>query len=74
MLLFTHIRLAHGFSNHKKRLQAVQARLHAISILGEDGCKLVFYLWHFPIEVEGEEYTNKLWGCEQSTYFVEYAF
>lgn len=36
MLLFTHIRLAHGFSNHKKRLQAVQARLHAISILGED--------------------------------------
>lgn len=33
-LLFTHIRLAHGFSNHKKRLQAVQARLHAISILG----------------------------------------
>uniref|UniRef100_A0A3Q3JUL5 E3 ubiquitin-protein ligase HUWE1 n=1 Tax=Monopterus albus TaxID=43700 RepID=A0A3Q3JUL5_MONAL len=32
-LLFTHIRLAHGFSNHKKRLQAVQARLHAISIL-----------------------------------------
>lgn len=34
-LLFTHIRLAHGFSNHKKRLQAVQARLHAISILGK---------------------------------------
>ncbi|CAN0188024.1 unnamed protein product [Lampetra planeri] len=33
MLLFTHVRLAHGFSNHKKRLQAVQARLHAISIL-----------------------------------------
>uniref|UniRef100_A0A2K5QGW5 HECT-type E3 ubiquitin transferase n=1 Tax=Cebus imitator TaxID=2715852 RepID=A0A2K5QGW5_CEBIM len=33
MLLFTHIRLAHGFSNHRKRLQAVQARLHAISIL-----------------------------------------
>nr|DBA21602.1 TPA: hypothetical protein GDO54_018212 [Pyxicephalus adspersus] len=33
MLLFTHIRLAHGFSNHKRRLQAVQARLHAISIL-----------------------------------------
>uniref|UniRef100_A0AAQ4S1K7 E3 ubiquitin-protein ligase HUWE1 n=1 Tax=Gasterosteus aculeatus aculeatus TaxID=481459 RepID=A0AAQ4S1K7_GASAC len=32
-LLFTHIRLAHGFSDHKKRLQAVQARLHAISIL-----------------------------------------
>lgn len=35
ILLFTHIRLAHGFSNHKRRLQAVQARLHAISILGE---------------------------------------
>lgn len=35
MLLFTHIRLAHGFSNHRKRLQAVQARLHAISILGK---------------------------------------
>ncbi|XP_032569605.1 E3 ubiquitin-protein ligase HUWE1 isoform X2 [Chiroxiphia lanceolata] len=33
MLLFTHIRLAHGFSTHRKRLQAVQARLHAISIL-----------------------------------------
>ncbi|KAG9335167.1 hypothetical protein JZ751_005640 [Albula glossodonta] len=32
-LLFTHIRLAHGFSTHRKRLQAVQARLHAISIL-----------------------------------------
>lgn len=39
-LLFTHIRLAHGFSNHKKRLQAVQARLHAISILGELKCFL----------------------------------
>ncbi|ELV12428.1 E3 ubiquitin-protein ligase HUWE1 [Tupaia chinensis] len=33
MLLFTHIRLAHGFSNHRKRLQAVQASQHAISIL-----------------------------------------
>lgn len=38
-LLFTHIRLAHGFSNHKKRLQAVQARLHAISILGMEKYK-----------------------------------
>uniref|UniRef100_A0A674GMV4 DUF908 domain-containing protein n=1 Tax=Taeniopygia guttata TaxID=59729 RepID=A0A674GMV4_TAEGU len=41
MLLFTHIRLAHGFSNHKKRLQAVQARLHAISILGGPSLGLV---------------------------------
>jgi len=34
MLLFTHIRLAHSFSNYEKRLQCVQARLQAISILG----------------------------------------
>lgn len=45
-LLFTHIRLAHGFSNHKKRLQAVQARLHAISILGE---------WKTPCKDENDK-------------------
>ncbi|XP_063952392.1 E3 ubiquitin-protein ligase HUWE1-like isoform X2 [Lytechinus pictus] len=33
MLLFTHIRLAHCFSNHQKRLQCVQARLQALSVL-----------------------------------------
>ncbi|RWS25619.1 E3 ubiquitin-protein ligase HUWE1-like protein [Leptotrombidium deliense] len=33
MLLFTHLRLAHSFSNHKKRLQCVQARLQALSII-----------------------------------------
>ena len=47
-LLFTHIRLAHGFSNHKKRLQAVQARLHAISILGEH---IVLFQTHGELEV-----------------------
>ena len=44
MLLFTHIRLAHGFSNHRKRLQAVQARLHAISILGKRTTRYRYWL------------------------------
>ena len=34
-LLFTHIRLAHCFSNHEKRLQCVQTRLQAMSVLGK---------------------------------------
>lgn len=34
MLLFTHIRLAQAFSSYDKRLQCVQARLQAISVLG----------------------------------------
>lgn len=34
MLLFTHVRLAHCFSNYQKRSQCVQARLQALSILG----------------------------------------
>jgi hypothetical protein len=34
MLLFTHLRLAKSFSNYKKRLQCVQARLQALSIIG----------------------------------------
>lgn len=33
MLLFTHVRLAHSFSNYTKRLQCVQARLQALSVL-----------------------------------------
>ena len=33
MLLFTHLRLAKSFSNYKKRLQCVQARLQALSII-----------------------------------------
>lgn len=33
MLLFTHLRLAHSFSNYRKRLQCVQARLQALSII-----------------------------------------
>ncbi|XP_078001474.1 E3 ubiquitin-protein ligase HUWE1-like [Glandiceps talaboti] len=33
MALFTHIRLAHGFAGHEKRLLSVQARLQALSIL-----------------------------------------
>ncbi|XP_023930490.1 E3 ubiquitin-protein ligase HUWE1 [Lingula anatina] len=33
VLLFTHIRLAHSFSRHDRRLKCVQARLQAISIL-----------------------------------------
>ena len=33
MLLFTHIRLAQAFSKYEKRMQCVQARLQAISIL-----------------------------------------
>ena len=35
MLLFTHIRLAKAFSNYEQRVQCVQARLQAISILGK---------------------------------------
>ena len=35
MLLFTHIRLAKAFSNYDQRVQCVQARLQAISILGK---------------------------------------
>ena len=34
MLLFTHIRLAHCFATHDKRMQCVQARLQALSVLG----------------------------------------
>ncbi|KAH7975862.1 hypothetical protein HPB52_006365 [Rhipicephalus sanguineus] len=33
MLLLTHVRLAHSFSSYAKRLQCVQARLQALSIL-----------------------------------------
>ena len=33
MLLFTHIRLAQAFSKYEKRVQCVQGRLQAISIL-----------------------------------------
>ena len=33
MLLFTHIRLAQAFSKYEKRMQCVQARLQALSIL-----------------------------------------
>ncbi|CAN8005048.1 unnamed protein product, partial [Ixodes pacificus] len=33
MLLLTHVRLAHSFSSYTKRLQCVQARLQALSIL-----------------------------------------
>lgn len=33
MLLFTHLRLAHSFPNYRKRLQCVQARLQALSII-----------------------------------------
>lgn len=33
MLLFTHLRLAQSFSNYQKRLQCVQARLQALSVI-----------------------------------------
>lgn len=33
MQLFTHIRLAHAFSDYRRRLQCVQARLQALSVL-----------------------------------------
>lgn len=33
MLLFTHLRLANSFSNYRRRLQCVQARLQALSII-----------------------------------------
>ncbi|KAJ1530610.1 hypothetical protein ONE63_005490 [Megalurothrips usitatus] len=33
MVLFTHLRLAHSFSNYQRRLQCVQARLQALSVL-----------------------------------------
>lgn len=35
MLLYTHIRLAHLFSNYHARVQCVQARLQALAILGK---------------------------------------
>ena len=35
MLLYTHLRLAHSFAEHQTRLKCVQARLHAISVLGQ---------------------------------------
>ena len=33
MQLFTHIRLANAFSDYRRRLQCVQARLQALSVL-----------------------------------------
>lgn len=33
MVLFTQLRLAHGFSDYRRRLLCVQARLQAISVL-----------------------------------------
>lgn len=33
MVLFTHLRLAHSFSDYGKRLKCVQARLQALSVL-----------------------------------------
>lgn len=33
MALLTHIRLAHSFSDYRRRLQCVQARLQALSVL-----------------------------------------
>ena len=33
MLLFTYVRLAHGFSDYRTRLKSVQARLQALSVL-----------------------------------------
>ena len=33
MQLFTHIRLAHSFADYRRRLQCVQARLQALSVL-----------------------------------------
>ena len=44
VLLYTHIRLAHLFPKYAARLQCVQARLQAISILGKqpEYCSLLF--------------------------------
>lgn len=36
MLLFTHLRLAQSFADYEKRVQCVQARLQAISVLSKD--------------------------------------
>jgi hypothetical protein len=33
MLLYTYVRLAHGFSDYATRLKSVQARLQALSVL-----------------------------------------
>jgi E3 ubiquitin-protein ligase HUWE1 len=33
MLLYTYVRLAHGFSDYTTRLKSVQARLQALSVL-----------------------------------------
>ena len=43
MVLYTRLRLAHSFAEHTSRLKCVQARLHAISVLGE---YLAFNLLH----------------------------
>ncbi|XP_023243826.1 E3 ubiquitin-protein ligase HUWE1-like [Centruroides sculpturatus] len=48
MLLFTHLRLAHSFSDYSKRLQCVQARLQALSVLVycnaiQDNANLLLY-------------------------------
>lgn len=48
MLLFTHLRLAHSFSDYNKRLQCVQARLQALSVLVycnaiQDNANLLLY-------------------------------
>ncbi|XP_015788441.1 E3 ubiquitin-protein ligase HUWE1 isoform X3 [Tetranychus urticae] len=42
MLLFTHLRLAHNFSNYRKRLQCVQARLQALSIIVHSNAMSMF--------------------------------
>lgn len=44
MMLFTHIRLAHAFSNFKQRTSCILARLQAISILGEYPCHILTLL------------------------------
>lgn len=43
MQLFTHIRLAHSFSDYPKRMLCVQARLQALSVLGN------FFEWKFNV-------------------------
>ncbi len=35
MPLYTRLRLAYSFAMHQTRLKCVQARLHAISVLGQ---------------------------------------
>lgn len=54
MVLFTHIRLAHSFGSYETRLQCVQARLQALSVLVYCNAlqvNITFYFFMYCINV-----------------------